>query len=281
MFNDAEHQEKTLKPLSATKDSRRHLVSEQGMHVNDCEIATVDYLSPLSATEGTYSTILSEKEIHVNECEIVSEQEISGIKKLATGESLKQPFATKSTGRAMLGRNEIDDIETATVGQSQNEAWQTYRKGRITASNIYRVFTKVETIKKSDKNKDSDTRFQNLVDNLLGRSPPPENLPALEYGRKMKTVAKQKYIEWFKENHRVTSYRECGLFIDETKQYLGASPDLIVECSCCGKGVVEIKRPYSVVDESPTPGNLSYLIYSTGQVTLKLNIIILHKFKVK
>ena len=53
MFNDAEHQEETLRPLSATKDSRRLLVSEQGIHVNDCEIATVDYLSPLSATEGT------------------------------------------------------------------------------------------------------------------------------------------------------------------------------------------------------------------------------------
>ena len=103
---------------------------------------------------------------------------------------------------------------------------------------------------------------------MLGRSPPPENLPALEYGRKMEAVAKQKYLEWFNENHRDTSYRECGLFIDKTKQYLGASPDLIVECSCCGKGVVEIKCPYSVVDESPTPGNLSYLIYSNGQVTL-------------
>ena len=51
------------------------------MHVNDCEIVTVDYLSPLSATEGTCSTILSDKEIHVNECEIVSEQEIGGIEK--------------------------------------------------------------------------------------------------------------------------------------------------------------------------------------------------------
>ena len=91
---------------------------------------------------------MSEKEIHVNECEIVSEQEISGVETLATGNLLKPPFATKSTGRAMLSRKEKDDIETVTVGQSQNEAWQTYRKGRITASNFYQVFTEVETIKK-------------------------------------------------------------------------------------------------------------------------------------
>ena len=58
-------------------------------------------------------------------------------------------------------------------------------------------------------------------------------------------------------------------FIGDTKQCFGASPDSIVECSCSGKGVLGIKFPYSIVDESPTPENLSYLIYSNGQVTLK------------
>ena len=58
-------------------------------------------------------------------------------------------------------------------------------------------------------------------------------------------------------------------FIGDTKQYLGASPDLIVECSCCGGGVLQIKCPYSIVDENPTPENLSDLIYSNGQVMLK------------
>ena len=61
------------------------------------------------------------------------------------------------------------------------------------------------------------------------------------------------FLKWFEKNHRDTTYRECGLFIDDTKQFLGASPDLIVECSCRGKGVVEIKCPYSIVEESPTP----------------------------
>ena len=92
-------------------------------------------------------------------------------------------------------------------------------------------------------------------------------MPGLKYGREMEAVVKQKYLKWFGKNHRDTTYRECGLFIDDTKQYLGGPPDLIVECSCWGKGVVEIKCPYSVVDESPTPENLSYLIHSNGQVT--------------
>ena len=67
---------------------------------------------------------------------------------------------------------------------------------------------------------------------MLGHSAPPENMPGLKYGREMEAVAKQKYLKWFEKNHRDTTYRECGLFIDDTKQYLGGPPDLIVECSC-------------------------------------------------
>ena len=104
---------------------------------------------------------------------------------------------------------------------------------------------------------------------MLGHSTPPENLPSLLYGREMEVAAKQKYLQWFEKNHMGTSFREYGLFIDDTKQYLGASPDLIVECSCCGGGVLQIKCPYSIVDENPTPENLSDLIYSNGQVMLK------------
>ena len=76
-----------------------------------------------------------------------------------------------------------------------------HRRGRITASNFYRVFTKVETMKKSDKNKCSRTEAQKLVDSLLGHSEPPE-----------------KYLKWFYENQRDTRYRECGVFIGDTKQ---------------------------------------------------------------
>ena len=36
---------------------------------------------------------------------------------------------------------------------------------------------------------------------------------------------------------------ECGLFLSKHKPFLGASPDSIVDCDCCGKGVVEVKCP--------------------------------------
>ena len=43
----------------------------------------------------------------------------------------------------------------------------------------------------------------------------------------------------------------AGLFIDPEKPYLGASPDSIVVCKCCGKRVLEVKCPMCVRDGLP------------------------------
>lgn len=44
------------------------------------------------------------------------------------------------------------------------------------------------------------------------------------------------------------SIRSHGLFVDQTAPYLGASPDALVHCTCCGNGVVEVKCPWSARD---------------------------------
>ena len=72
-----------------------------------------------------------------------------------------------------------------------------------------------------------------------------------------------------KKHHKDVRYRECGIFIDKTKQYLGASPDLLIECSCCGETVVEIKNPFSIANEIPSAHNLSFSFMFNGQVALK------------
>ena len=65
----------------------------------------------------------------------------------------------------LLSSDEIDAIEKITVGQADNEAWHQQREGRITASNFYRVFTKVESMKASKENS-----ADKLVDSLCGKS---------------------------------------------------------------------------------------------------------------
>ena len=42
---------------------------------------------------------------------------------------------------------QVQQIETKTQGQANNAMWANQRKGRITASNVYYVFTRVNTIK--------------------------------------------------------------------------------------------------------------------------------------
>ena len=47
-----------------------------------------------------------------------------------------------------------------------------------------------------------------------------------------------------KDKHKDLYIRESGLWINPMYPHLGASPDGIVSCICCGVGVIEIKCPY-------------------------------------
>ena len=160
---------------------------------------------------------------------------------------------------------EIEHIEQITVGQAENEIWHIQRKARITASNYYQVSTKVETLLKSER---ENVNTDSLRDSLLEKKGLNENIPSLKYGRNMEPIAKKKYLKYFTKEHKNTSSRESGLFVCKDKPFLGASPDLLVECSCCGQGIVEIKCPYSIVNKTPTSDNLPYLKTVEGKISL-------------
>ena len=137
-----------------------------------------------------------------------------------------------------LSTADIEAIEKAAIGQSGNENWKLYRKGKVTASNFHLVYTRVETL----KTRGGDAT--KLVETLQRLNEPSENVTDLKYGRNMEHIAKQKFVKMFQKKHKAARQGECGLFIDEQHQFLGATPDLLLECACCGKGVLEIKCPY-------------------------------------
>ena len=85
----------------------------------------------------------------------------------------------------------------------------------------------------------------------------------------MEPIAVGEFIKYFKKHHKDVRCGECGIFIDKTKQYLIASPDLLIECSFCGEAVVEIKNSFSIANEIPSVDNLPYLCMCNGQVALK------------
>ena len=55
------------------------------------------------------------------------------------------------------------------------------------------------------------------------------------------------------------------------KPFIAVSPDLQIDCVCCGKGLVEIKCPYSVRETVPSSDNLGYLEDKEGKPSLKKN----------
>ena len=71
-----------------------------------------------------------------------------------------------------------------------------------------------------------------------------------EWGQKHERFAREEYLKAVKRIHQNLQLTENGLFINPKWPFIGASPDGIIECDCCGKGTVEIKCPYSHRAES-------------------------------
>ena len=44
--------------------------------------------------------------------------------------------------------------------------------------------------------------------------------------------------------HSSFTVKSCGFIVNQESPFLGASPDSLVECTCCGYGVLEVKCPF-------------------------------------
>lgn len=156
-----------------------------------------------------------------------------------------------------LNSTQVNEIEKATNGQSNNDNWFQYRKGRITASKFYQVHTKVNSILIKDNGK--TINVDSLISTLMNYKPLNPDIPALKYGRNMEEEAKRVYNDKMRKKHTGFQFRDCGLFLYATKPYLGATPDQLLYCKCCGEGLLEIKCPYSIRHTKPTHENVAYI----------------------
>ena len=137
-----------------------------------------------------------------------------------------------------LSAEQITALERETVGQANNKLWLEARKGRITASNFYRIFTKIETVKRK-----VDTDCEKLTMSFL-KPTDISHLPQIAHGVKFEASAIKKACEQLGDNHQNITYKKCGLFLHSAKPYLGASPDGIITCSCCDSpALLEVKCP--------------------------------------
>ncbi len=61
------------------------------------------------------------------------------------------------------------------------------------------------------------------------------------WGCEHEDIARTKYKSFSILAHHNFEVRKCGFFISSDFPFLGASPDGLVTCTCCGEGICEIK----------------------------------------
>ena len=130
-------------------------------------------------------------------------------------------------------------VELKTREQSKCKLWYEQRAGRVTASNLRKVL---------------HTNFSSPSVSLLKMICYPESTKfyskACDYGLSHEADALHMYNDSMQADHAFFELKKCGLVLDPSNPFIGASPDGITSCSCCGKGVVEVKCPFLCKDKS-------------------------------
>ncbi|XP_076656376.1 uncharacterized protein LOC143361021 [Halictus rubicundus] len=127
-------------------------------------------------------------------------------------------------------QNNRKKIEKESREQAKSQKWQMYRSKLLTASNFGKVCRRLKK-----------TPCGNLVKSLL--YPKVLDLPSIEHGRQCEDIAQEELSR--KEGITI---RKCGLFIDASIPFLGASPDGVIDDD---DGIVEIKCPKTAENISP------------------------------
>ncbi|WAQ94074.1 hypothetical protein MAR_006545, partial [Mya arenaria] len=129
---------------------------------------------------------------------------------------------------------QVMNLEAMTKGQQDSVLWQRQRRGRITATTAHDVLTLKQATTKSNVLK----KIMKYHECDLSR------LDAIKFGRQHEETARSMYSDKMRQGHENFNVSECGLFVDSTFPLFAATPDGLRECSCHGKGLVEIKCSY-------------------------------------
>ena len=132
-----------------------------------------------------------------------------------------------------ITRDEAKVVEANTRRQAKCGIWFHQRAGRVTASKF-----------KSAVHTDPTQPSVALVKSICYPTRSFKSA-ACEYGCKHETDACKEYEYTMKQQHQSLSVKESGLILDPMYPFVGASPDGVITCTCCGTGVLEIKCPYS------------------------------------
>eukprot|EP00117_Sycon_ciliatum_P019190 scpid45373/ scgid17476/ PHD finger protein ING1; Protein INHIBITOR OF GROWTH 1 len=138
-----------------------------------------------------------------------------------------------------VSEEEARAVEQATRNQADSKAWFEFRAGRITASKL-----------KSAVRTDISQPSASLVRSVCYPEAHKFRSKATQWGCDHEQKAIDNYSEHASATHQKVEVLPSGFVIHPDYPYLGATPDSLVQCSCCGNGVVEVKCPYGCRDSS-------------------------------
>ena len=165
-----------------------------------------------------------------------------------------------------LTDEDVSNIEIATRLQG-GKIWKSQRSGRLTASKFHRIYTRMKSYQ-NDKSIDMTA----VIADALDYKTPPSQIKELQYGRKMENIACEAFESMLKNSgHTDVKVEKCGLFVSKSAPYIGASPDRLVTCLCCGRRVLEVKCPASCATAVPSESTVEYLVYRDGKCKLNRN----------
>ena len=132
--------------------------------------------------------------------------------------------------------SQAQKVEEMTRTQADSWLWYQQQAGRVTASKLLHT----------------DISQPSL--SLITAVCYPETYKAMpvayKYGCEHETTAREKYVDLLGKSHDTFFVIKCGLILHPSFPFFGATPDGIVNCSCHGPGVLEIKCPFRCKDSS-------------------------------
>ena len=126
-------------------------------------------------------------------------------------------------------------VEEKTRSQCHSRLWHRMRSGRVTASRLKAVCC-------TDPAYPSTSLVMSIFHPELSQF----RSAATTWGCKHESEARAKYETLYAPLHRQFSVSDFGLFLNLDHPFIGASPDGLVSCLCCGDGIGEVKVLHSI-----------------------------------
>ena len=146
-----------------------------------------------------------------------------------------------------IDQENIDRIQTQTMGQNQNRSWYSERSIRLQSSNYGRI------CKATDR-----TDFPRLAKTLTQVSK--IKAKTLEHGIKYEPVAVKEY-----ESITGRNTKPCGIFVSKDKPFLAASPDRVIDDNL----LLEVKCPFTAKDKEINENTVPYLNIIDNKLRLR------------